>query len=132
RFVSPAFRADQRALTVEAVVANRDDALKPGMFVSADITVPGAAPSLVVPTAAVATAAGISHVFVVTGNKAEQRMVMPGAVLGPITEILNGLTAGELVATTQVAALFDGAPVRVAGQAAGPAAIAPSPSAPTR
>src|SRR5450756_391547 len=34
-FVSPALRADQRALTVEAVVPNPDGLLKPGLFASA-------------------------------------------------------------------------------------------------
>ena len=35
RFISPAVRADQRALTVEAVVPNPDGALKPGLFATA-------------------------------------------------------------------------------------------------
>jgi hypothetical protein len=35
KFVSPAFRADQRALMVEAVVPNADGVLRPGIFVSA-------------------------------------------------------------------------------------------------
>lgn len=68
RFVAPAFRADQRALTVEAVVPNADGALKPGMFASAEILLPADAPSVVVPSAAVVTEAGISHVFVLYGT----------------------------------------------------------------
>jgi membrane fusion protein (multidrug efflux system) len=116
RFVSPAYRADQRALTVEAVVPNTDDALKPGMFVSAEITLPATDPSLVVPTDAIRTVAGISHVFVLRGDKVEQRMITPGVTLGPVTEVLKGLSAAESVATSGIDALSDGATIRVQQQ----------------
>ena len=119
RFVSPAFRPDQRALTVEAVVPNLDDALKPGMFAAAEVMLPSSAPSLVVPSRAVVTAAGLSHVFVVRGATVEQRMITTGLALGEVTEVLQGLSAGELVATSQTGALADGAQVRV-----GPEAVA--------
>ena len=123
RFVSPAFRADQRALTIEASVPNPDDALKPGMFAAAEVMLPSSAPSLVVPSGAVLTAAGISHVFVVRGTSVEQRMITTGLSLGSVTEVLQGLTAGEMVATSRVEALSDGAQVRVgAGAATTPAA----------
>jgi len=118
RFVSPAFRPDQRALTIEAVVPNPDDALKPGMFASAEVRLPSAAPSLVVPAGAVATVAGVSHVFVVRGGAAEQRMITAGLTLGPLIEVLQGLSAGEIVAASGVEALADGAQVRVRPAAA--------------
>lgn len=127
RFVSPAFRADQRALTVEAIVPNADDALKPGMFASAEITLPAADPSLVVPAAAVVTVAGVSHVFVVRSQTVEQRMITLGVSLGPVVEVLLGLSSGELVATSRVDALSDGVTVRVEQ----PAPAVPGASAPT-
>jgi RND family efflux transporter MFP subunit len=123
RFVSPAYRADQRALTIEAIVPNPDDVLKPGMFAAAEVTLPASAPSIVVPASAVTTVAGVSHVFVVRGNTVEQRMITTGLALGPVTEVLQGLTAGETVATSRLDALTDGAAVRV-----GPAR-APQPAA---
>ena len=49
RFVSPSLRAEQRALTVEAVAANADGRLKPGMFATARIHQPAGAPALLVP-----------------------------------------------------------------------------------
>jgi RND family efflux transporter MFP subunit len=119
RFVSPAYRADQRALTIEAIVPNPDDVLKPGMFAAAEVTLPASAPSIVVPASAVTTVAGISHVFVVRGASVEQRMITTGLTLGPVTEVLQGLTAGETVAISRLDALTDGAPVRV-GPARGP------------
>ena len=120
RFISPAFRPDQRALTIEAIVPNPDDALKPGMFAAAEVMLPSSSPSVVVPTTAVTTVAGMSHVFVVRGATVEQRMITTGLTLGPVIEVLQGLSAGETVATSQVEALADGVQVRVgpeAGQA---------------
>jgi RND family efflux transporter MFP subunit len=113
RFVSPAFRPDQRALTVEAVVPNDDGALKPGMFASAEILLPADAPSVVVPSAAVVTEAGVSHVFVVRDATVEQRMITTGATVGERTEVRQGVAAGENVATSGLGALSDGARVRV-------------------
>lgn len=121
RFVSPAYRADQRALTVEAVVPNTDNALKPGMFVSAEVALPSSEPSLVVPAEAVQTVAGISHVFVVSGDKAEQRMITPGVTSGGRTEVLTGLAAGDVVVVSGASSLIDGGLVRMDGSAAGPA-----------
>ncbi len=113
RFVAPAFRADQRALTVEAVVPNADGALKPGMFASAEILLPADAPSVVVPSAAVVTEAGISHVFVVRDATVEQRMITTGVAMGGRTEVRQGVAAGESVATSRLGELADGARVRV-------------------
>ena len=126
RFVSPAYRADQRALTVEAIVPNLDDALKPGMFASAEIALPAAAPSLVVPAQAIQTVAGVSHVFVLRGDVAEQRMITPGVTIGMRTEVVRGLAAGELVAVTGASGLVDGARVRIT-EAPAPAGAPPSP-----
>jgi len=117
RFVSPAFRADQRALTVEAVVPNAEGALKPGMFVTAEVMLPASGPSVVVPTAAVTTVAGVSHVFVVRGSTVEQRMITTGLVLREVTEVVQGLSSGEMVATSRLEALIDGAAIRVAAAA---------------
>jgi len=123
RYVSPAFRPDQRALTIEAVVPNPDDALKPGMFAAAEVMLPSSAPSVVVPSSAVTTVAGVSHVFVVRGASVEQRMITRGMTLGEVTEVLQGLSAGEMVATSRVESLADGAQVRVGpGAAQAPAA----------
>jgi RND family efflux transporter MFP subunit len=113
RFVSPAFRPDQRALTVEAVVPNDDGALKPGMFASAEIMLPADAPSVVVPSAAVVTEAGVSHVFVVRDSTVEQRMITTGVTVDGRTEVRQGVAAGESVATSRLGALSDGARVRV-------------------
>jgi RND family efflux transporter MFP subunit len=117
RFVAPALRADQRALTAEAIVDNPESLLKPGMFASALVELPSTEPALLVPTAAVQTVAGVSHVFVVRGDRVEQRMITPGVIQGDRTEVTRGLAAGERVAVGDLSSVVDGARVAVNGAA---------------
>ena len=111
RYVSPALEANQRALTVEAVVANPKAELKPGLFATARIEQPAKTPAILVPAAAVHTAGGSSRVFVVNGDHVEERLVTTGVTVGAQVEIASGLKAGEKVATANVAQLADGTKV---------------------
>ena len=113
RFISPALRADQRALTVEAVAPNADGRLKPGLFATASIQQPASAPALLVPATAIETISGTSRVYVVKGDKVEERIVTTGETVGQQTEITSGLAAGDIVASAPKGRLADGAPVHV-------------------
>ena len=64
------------------------------------------------PATAVRTVAGTARVFVVNGDRVEERIVMIGQVVGDTVEIADGLTAGERVVASGVDKLVDG--VRVA------------------
>jgi membrane fusion protein (multidrug efflux system) len=112
RYVSPALEANSRTLVVEAVVPNDGGALKPGSFATALIEQGTRSPGILAPGAAVRTVAGTSRVFVVSGDRAEERIVTVGQPAGDLVEITSGLKAGENVATTNVATLADG--IRVA------------------
>jgi RND family efflux transporter MFP subunit len=114
RYVSPALEANSRTLIVEAVVPNDAGALKPGSFATALIEQANRSPGILTPAAAVRTVAGTSRVFVVAGDKAEERIVTIGQPVGDLIEIISGLKAGENVATSSVAQLADG--VRVAAR----------------
>src|SRR3954467_968633 len=116
RFVSPALKADQRALTVEAVAPNRDGRLKPGLFATALLQQPAPAPALLVPATAVETVSGTSRVYVIgTENKVEERIVSTGEKLGDRIEIAAGLKAGERVAANPRGKLVDGGRVQIEG-----------------
>jgi RND family efflux transporter MFP subunit len=108
RYVSPALQAEQRALTIEATVPNPKGELKPGFFATARIEQPDKAPGVLVPAAAVQTTSGTSRVYVVSGDRAEERIVTTGQTVGDLVEITKGLKAGERVATKNVAQLADG------------------------
>jgi membrane fusion protein (multidrug efflux system) len=112
RYISPALRAEQRALTVEAVVPNGDAQLKPGMFATAQIQQNKKEPAVLVPATAVRVVSGTGRVFVVNGDRVEERVVATGQKVDPLVEIVTGLKAGERVATENVNQLVDGTKVR--------------------
>lgn len=112
RYVSPSLRADQRALTVEAVAANPDGRLKPGLFATASIQQPAGAPAMLVPASALETIAGTSRVYVIKGDKIEERIVTLGEPVGQQIEITSGLANGETVAAAPKGHLTDGMDVR--------------------
>jgi len=112
RYVSPSLRADQRALTVEASVPNAQGELKPGMFATALVEQAKKLPAVLVPANAIRTVSGTSRVFVVTGDRAEERIVTTGQKVDPLVEITTGLKAGERVATENVNQLVDGVKVK--------------------
>lgn len=113
RYVSPSLRADQRALTVEAVMPNQDARLKPGLFATASIQQPVSAPALLVPATAIETVAGTRRVYVVKAGKVEERIVTVGETMGAQVEITSGVSKGDAVATAPKGRLADGAEVRV-------------------
>jgi membrane fusion protein (multidrug efflux system) len=116
RYVSPALKTDQRALTVEAVAANADGRLKPGLFATALLQQPSPAPALLVPADAVETVAGTSRVYAITADlKVEERIVTTGEKIGDRVEIASGLKAGERIAANPRGKLVDGARVQVEG-----------------
>jgi membrane fusion protein (multidrug efflux system) len=58
--------------------------------------------------------AGLNKVFVVSNGRAEERLVRPGSRQGNTIEIVDGVKAGETVATSNLPSLYHGAPVSVA------------------
>jgi RND family efflux transporter MFP subunit len=114
RHISPALRADQRALTVEAVATNPDGRLKPGLFATAAIQLPAGQPALLVPATAIETVSGTSRVYVVVnGDNVQERIVTIGETVGSRLEVTSGLSSGEVVAAEPKGRLTDGAAVRV-------------------
>jgi RND family efflux transporter MFP subunit len=112
RYVSPALRADQRALTVEAVVPNANAELKPGMFATARVEQNRRDAAVLVPESAVRLISGTARVFVVNGDRAEERIVTTGQKVDTRVEIVTGLETGERVATANVTQLIDGIKIK--------------------
>jgi membrane fusion protein (multidrug efflux system) len=109
RYVSPALQTDSRTLVVEALVANDTGILKPGAFATARIEQATERPAVLVPKGAVRTLSGTSRVYVVTGDRVEERIVTIGQAVDDLVEISTGLKAAENVATSNVEQLIDGA-----------------------
>ena len=112
RFVSPALRTDQRALTVEAVAPNADARLKPGLFATAMIRQASAQPALLVPKEAVETVSGTSRVYVVKDGKAEERIVTLGEPVETKIELTSGVKQGEVIVASPRGRVADGMAVK--------------------
>ncbi len=95
--LSPSIQEQNRTLTVEAEVANRDGRLRPGLFARAEIVVEADRTAVMVPAGTVVTFAGLEKVFVVKDGKAVEQRIRTGRRSGDRVEILEGVVAGEPV-----------------------------------
>jgi len=111
--VAPAVDVQTRGLSLEARVPNPEGRLRPGFFAKGAVLTRKDDAVAFVPAEAVTYFVGITKVFVVVDSKAQERLVKPGTRQGGLVEILDGVKPGEVVATTNLAQLFNGAPVTV-------------------
>jgi RND family efflux transporter MFP subunit len=109
--VSPNVTASSRTLTVEADVENPKAELKPGQFATIRILLPQTEAAVLVPQRALRTISGSTYVYVIKNGHAEQRLVQPGQAEGDLVELKSGVAADEVVATSNVDQLSDGATV---------------------
>jgi multidrug efflux pump subunit AcrA (membrane-fusion protein) len=110
--ISPNVTAASRTLTVEAQVDNGEGLLKPGQFATVRISQAAGAPAVLIPARAVRTEQDVSRVFVVKDGRVQERVIQLGQAEGELVEVKNGIGTDELVATSNVEALKDGAAVR--------------------
>ena len=110
--ISPNVTTASRTLTIEADVENPKAELKPGQFATVRILLPQSAPAVLVPLRALRTISGSTYVYVIKNGHAEQRLVQPGQTEGDLVELKSGVAADEVVATSNVDQLSDGAAVR--------------------
>ena len=86
--------------------------LKPGQFATVRVLLPQSEPAVLVPQRALRTISGSTYVFVIKNGHAEQRLIQAGQTEGDLVEIKSGVAENELVATSNVDQLSDGAAVR--------------------
>src|SRR5579864_6931093 len=111
--LSPAVDPSSRAMTVRAEFPNPSLELRAGMFATAGVVLPGGEQAILVPKQAVLTdsAANASRVFAIENGRARVRLVQAGNTENGMTRIITGLTRGAIVAASNLAELYDGAPV---------------------
>jgi multidrug efflux pump subunit AcrA (membrane-fusion protein) len=110
--VSPSVNSASRTLSVEADVQNPNAELKPGQFATVRVLLPQSEAAVLVPQRALRTISGSTYVYVLKNGFAQQRLVQTGQTEGDLIEIKSGVTADEVVATSNVDQLSDGAAVR--------------------
>ena len=112
--INPALDSRTRTFSVEITIPNAKEELRPGMY-ARTIFEMGERESVLVPDQAVQKQSGSSErfVYVIKDGVAEYRIVKDGRRIGNMIEILEGVEAGEQVATTSFIRLLNGKRVNV-------------------
>ena len=97
-----------RSVTVRALLANDDGALKPGMFLNVSLA-NDEREALVIPEEALSPEAERQYVYVVSDGKVSRREVRIGGRQPGTVEIVTGLSAGERVIVEGTQKVRDGA-----------------------
>jgi multidrug efflux pump subunit AcrA (membrane-fusion protein) len=117
--VNPSVDPNSRVFILEAQFPNPNGELRPGMFATARVLLPGGETAVFVPRNAVVRdkTTDSYQVFTIDNNTAHLRVVVTGEVEGDQIRIVNGLSGNETVAAGSHDTLFDGAAVQVQVQA---------------
>jgi membrane fusion protein (multidrug efflux system) len=126
-----------RNVTVQATLRNLDHALKPGMFVKADVVLPEKSKTLVIPGSAVSYAPYGNSVFVIEKKKdpksgkesqtLRQAFVRIGEARGDFVSVTEGVKAGDVLVSTGVFKLRNGMPVVINNELAPQPQLNPKP-----
>lgn len=111
RTIGPAVRRQSRDLLVEAVIANPEGKLLPGMFATAKL-VNGMVAQTVIPESAIKRGHEVDRAYVVNQGRLEERLLSLGAREDGFVTVLSGVRAGEKLVATITPELRDGARVR--------------------
>ena len=111
--VNPSVDPASRSAIIEAQIENNDNALRSGMFATVQIVRDGGNTGIFVPKSAVYNdqATQSYRVFVIQENVVKLRVVQLGTAENDMMQILSGITADEIVATSNLDQLYEGANV---------------------
>ena len=112
--INPALDAATRTFGVEITIPNKNERLRPGMYARATFNM-GQRNGVMVDDVAVQKQIGSSerYVYVIKDGVAEFRLIRDGRRVGSKIDIVEGLEAGEKVATTSFMRLSNGAKVEI-------------------
>lgn len=112
--INPALDARTRTFGVEITIPNSSLKLRPGMYARATFNM-GSRESVMIPDQSLQKQTGSSerYVYVIENGVANYRFVTDGRRVGNMIEILDGVKAGQEVATTSFVRLMDGKSVVV-------------------
>lgn len=116
--VNPSVDPNSRVFILEAKFDNPKGELRPGMFATARVLLPGGENAVFVPQSAVIRdkTTDSYQVFTIDNNTARLRVVVVGDADSGMIRVANGLSGNETVAASALTQLFDGAPVQAQGQ----------------
>jgi multidrug efflux pump subunit AcrA (membrane-fusion protein) len=113
--INPSVDPASRVFIVEARFDNPKAELRPGMFATAKVILPGGENAVFVPATAVARdkTTDSFQAFTIENGVARLKVVVPGEREGDSIRVVNGLSGNETVATARLGELYDGAVVDV-------------------
>lgn len=125
--LSPRVSEATRNLDVRATLANPEGALRPGMFARAEVVLPANEESLVIPAAAIIYNPYGETVYVIENGTAHQRFIKTGLTRGNLTQVREGLKAGDQIVTSGQIKLRNGSAIHIDNTSAPDANPAPKP-----
>ncbi|MDC7239839.1 MAG: efflux RND transporter periplasmic adaptor subunit [Spirochaetales bacterium] len=113
--ISPVLDKDSRTLEVMISLDESDSRIKSGMFGSVKLYTETREDVLVLSSDSIVSAASGIYVYVISGDDTvEQRFIETGLTVDGRTEILSGLSEGDIVVSRGQSMLQDGSSVKVA------------------
>jgi membrane fusion protein (multidrug efflux system) len=135
--INPQVEEATRNIRIQATVENRQERLRPGMFVDVDVILPEQEDVRMIPTTAVLYAPYSDSVFVLEkkaagddqpdGQVLRQQFVRLGAQRGDYVAVLSGVEEGDQVVSTGVFKFRNGQSVIVDNTLAPEFSLAPKP-----
>lgn len=135
--INPEVDASTRNIRIQATVVNREENLRPGMFVNVAVLLPAKETVFAIPATSVLYAPYSDSVFIVDENSAEnstrsgkvvrQQFVELGEKRGDFVAVVSGLKEGETVVSTGAFKLRNGQAVVVDNTLAPDFRLAPKP-----
>lgn len=101
-----------RTFRVRVMLENRDHSFKAGQFARVTFKVAAARDALAAPSAALVYREGHAQVFLVRGERVELRPVTTGITDHRLTEILSGVSEGDVIVVDDPSVLAHGMSVR--------------------
>jgi len=111
--IEPALDEETRTVLLRARLPNPDNKLRPGLFARVSLILERRENTLVVPEQAIVPVGQTTFVYRVADGKAVMTPVKLGLRRPGLVEILEGLSAGDLVVTDGQLKIRDGAAVQV-------------------
>jgi membrane fusion protein (multidrug efflux system) len=113
--IDPRLDVAGRSLLVRAMVPNRDQRLRPGLFARVTVLLQLKEDALSVPEQAIVPQGESQFVFKIVDGKAKLTKVKIGTRREGRVEIVEGLAAGDQVVTAGQLKIRDGSPVTIVG-----------------
>ncbi len=99
--------------SLKTYIDNSDGVIKPGMFANVTVSVASKNDVMVVPTDAVVFHGGKNVVYLVQDNLVAEREVSVGLENGTETELLSGLSVGDVIVVKGQSFVSDGSEIKV-------------------